>query len=161
MKIWFSMFLENLLHNVFLAPVAPQYRDFFRSNSVSSTGKNPGTYIIPLNATPWWRFFFFLIWHLGILIDRILVAFFFLQFGIQGRWHLGVLCRYRFFLIIRELPRLQSVTLNEVYTLHSNLEGKIHFLKKARWIGILYKSPLENAQNIWKGGICKESSWYL
>ena len=35
-----------------------------------------GTYIIPLNATPWWLFFVE-IWQLGILTDKILVAFFF------------------------------------------------------------------------------------
>ena len=56
-----------------------------------------------------------------------------------------------------QLPRLQTATLNKVYTLHGNMEGEIYLLKKpaagAARIGILYRSPpLENVQNFRKGG---------
>ena len=49
------------------------------------------TYIIPLNATPWWRFFFE-IWQSGILIDRILVASQHLSYmhsSIQSKYSIG------------------------------------------------------------------------
>ena len=59
-----------------------------------------------------------------------------------------------------QLPRLQTITLNKVYTLYGNMEGEIHLLKGsaagAARIGILYKCPPWKCPKCSEGGICKE-----
>ena len=55
-----------------------------------------------------------------------------------------------------QLPRLRTPTLNIVYTLYGNMEGKIHFPKKpaagAARIGSLYRSPPWKCPKISEGG---------
>ena len=64
------------------------------------------TYIIPLNAMPWWRFFFE-IWHLGIAIVKILVAFSFLNLAFRD-----LNCQNFWWLVFSNNPlqKLQKIT---------------------------------------------------
>ena len=59
-------------------------------------------------------------------------------------FHLNSREKIEYYIQWIQLPRLQTITLNEIYALHSNLEGKIHFRKKpaagAARTGILYRS---------------------